>query len=71
MVISSSLKEKVIKKIMKDYGIEGEIDSIAPGCMDDETVPLINIEQIDGQCLCNINTEQKERIFEFIHAISI
>lgn len=71
LMVISSLKKKDIKEIMIDNVIEGEIDDIALGCMDDETVSLINIEQIDGQCLCNINIEQKERVFEFIHAISI
>ena len=56
---------------MEEYNIEGEIDSIAPGCMDDERAPLVDIEQIDGQCFCNINAEQKERVFDFIYAISV
>lgn len=70
-MVISNLKEKDIKILMKDYGIEGEIDRISPGCMDDETLPLATIGEIDGQCFCNINTKQKERVFEFIHAISI
>jgi hypothetical protein len=70
-MLISGLKEKEIKALMKDYVIEGKIERIAPGCMDDETLPLVTIGEIDGQCFCNINTEQKERVFEFIHAISI
>ena len=65
------LKKKDIKKIMKEYNIEGKIGSIAPGCMDHETVPLVTIGYIDDQCFCNITTEQKERVFDFVYAISI
>ena len=71
LTVISGLKEKEIKALMKDYVIEGKIDRIAPGCMDDETLPLVTIEQIDGQCFCNINIEQKRKVFEFIHAISV
>jgi hypothetical protein len=70
-MIISGLKEKDIKLLMKDYNIEGEIDRIAPGCMDDETLPLVTIGEIDGQCFCNINAEQKKRVFDFIWSISI
>ena len=70
-MVISALKKKDIKKIMKEYNIEGEIDSVALGCMDDELLTSITIDAIDNQCFCNINIEQKERVFDFIHAISV
>lgn len=71
IMIIAGLKKKIIKELMKEYNIEGEIDDIALGCMDDETLPLVTIDGIDDQCFCNITTEQKERVFEFIYTISI
>lgn len=70
-MVISALKKKDIKKIMKEYNIEGEIDSVALGCMDDELLTSITIDAIDNQCFCNINIEQKERVFDFIHAMSV
>ena len=73
LVVISCLEEKDIRQLMKDYSIEGEINTIElrHSRMDHERDSCINIEQIDGQCLCNVSTEQRERVFEFIHAISI
>lgn len=70
-MIISSLKKKGLKQILKNYVIEGKIDSLALGCMDDETVSRVTIDAIDGQCFCNISTEQKKRVFGFIHTISV
>lgn len=36
LMIISSLKKKDLKKIMKDYVIEGEVGTVTLGCMDDE-----------------------------------
>ena len=56
---------------MKDYNIKGEVDRVSLGCMDDETVPIVTIGEIDGRCFCNLNAEQREKIFSFIHSISV
>lgn len=73
LVVISCLEAKDIRRMMKDYGVGGEIDTIElrHSRMDHERDSRINIEQIDGQCLCNISTEQRKRVFEFIHAISV
>lgn len=64
--ITTFLEEEDVKNLMKKYNIEGRF-----GWYKQSDVYYVEIDGIDDRCFCDVNNEQKLRIYEFAYELSI
>lgn len=69
--IVSVLKEEDLTPIMKEYDVDGEIDSIESDTMHRVKYSLVIIEGVNDKCLCNLTTEEKVKVYDFMDKISV
>lgn len=66
--IETGLDTASIETYMRQYKIDGKI--AWHDLQYSEGYNVVTIDTIDDVCFCNINIEQKRKVFDFIHAIS-